>query len=646
MMQQTLGNRSSTKSLFFHFFCCMRRLRCNNDQVLEMSSGAFHCRYNFCVSLDCASIGCVSMRVTCRSYSFSTSLMDRSFFPTTCTREAEQGAADKRSRISHVPASNELPRKAFKSRRRFSADNTRGRSEEIKDVLFTLQALRSCEDRQAFFSRLHPRQKLDVLKVLHNRYKSKKKKFSGLPKFFSADYGRSYFFLEEDLKETSTLGRGPGGQATNRRKQTVILVHVPTQLSVKVSRFPSLHLNRRAAREMMNLRLEEHLAGDKSLLGKAKLDAARHAAQALRQREERSWKTAVRSWKRSHSTSCYGFLKGDEPLPPYVQIAAGLSSSTSHSEIGFSTLGNRKGTPVREVMSFPSHFSLRITDILNMKSSALWSLVYQACAKANPEMDILEGSSQSIVPARQLARKRGSTVSTSTSVCRCTEEAEENAGCGTSVCTPKSHRPVIFPLCSASTVSPGTSPTDKGVSPRLDYKTPSLLFFFFPVACESFASIPQSGEELKQHGKGREDLPEMQVQRCRKDLSVLQRVKALLKVFCELFGLRLEESFTSDFSAANFSSHLQVQQLEVPKKCTHGKLLALVKDGQNWEEMRSRLFTDDGLLTHAAFIIWGHLLKCTRDIGFVEERIAVKRFFHRHNRQMEERRAAQKTVKK
>lgn len=624
----------------------MTRLRYNNDQIFVTVSGAFHGRYNSCVSPYCAPTGWVSMLATCRSYSSSTTFMNKSFSSPTSAREGEQEVRDERLKMLHLPAPYELQEKAFKSRRRFSADNTRGRSEEIKQVLCTLKAFQSREGRQAFFSRLHPRQKLDVLNALYNKSKSKKKQLSGLPKYFSVNYGRSFFFREEDLKETSTLGRGPGGQATNRRKQTVILVHVPTQLSVKVSRFPSLHLNRRAAREMMNLRLEERLAGDKSLLGKAKLDAARHAAHALRQRERRSWKKAVQSWKRSHSTSCYGFLKGDEPLPPYVQIAAGLSFSTNHNEIGFSTPNNRKGIPVREVMSSPSRLSLRITDFLNMKSSALWSLVYQACQKDNPGVSILEGCSQSLVPVRPLTRKRGTTLSTNTSACFCTEAAESRAEFGTSTCISKSHKPEIFPLGTASTVSPGTSPTAKVASLEVDYKTPSLLYFFFPVAGENTASIPQGGKELKQYGKGREDLPEMQVQRCRNDSSVLQRVKALLEVFCELFGLRLEESFTSDFSAANISLYRQVKELEAPKECNHRKRLSLVKDGQNWEEMRNRLFTNDGLLTHVAFIIWGHLLKCTRDIGFLEERIAVRKFFHRHNRQMLELSAAQKTLKK
>ena len=78
-----------------------------------------------------------------------------------------------------------------------------------------------------------------------------------------------FFFREEDLEENSILGRGPGGQATNRRRQTCQLRHRPTGIDVRFSRFRSLYANRKAARCLLNLQLERRLFGRFSRLGRS-----------------------------------------------------------------------------------------------------------------------------------------------------------------------------------------------------------------------------------------------------------------------------------------------------------------------------------------------------------------------------------------
>lgn len=218
------------------------------------------------------------------------------------------------------------------SRRRYSASNTRGRSTHVKQLIDRLKRQEKLEARQTFDA-LMPRDKLDILRVLYakrtkrrqDRHKSK------LPRYRSALFDRRYFFREEDLEESSTLGRGPGGQATNRRMQTAIVKHIPSEIVVKFSRFPSLWLNRRAARELMNLRLEDHLLGNESQLGRQRVlkeRRCRHREMMLRRMTKKGNALAARDARQTHY---YGFLKGQKELPPaamiQVQRCLGVSSA-------------------------------------------------------------------------------------------------------------------------------------------------------------------------------------------------------------------------------------------------------------------------------------------------------------------------------
>ncbi|CCW61499.1 unnamed protein product [Phytomonas sp. EM1] len=129
-------------------------------------------------------------------------------------------------------------------------------------------------------------------------------------------FGRYYFFKEDDLRENTTLGSGPGGQATNRRKQTVILKHNPSGIIIRFSRFPSLWCNRRAARELLNLRLEEKLLGEESRLGQLKAMKERRSRRRQRQIDRLLAKSNAAKLQRSTQNDYLSFLKGLKPLPP------------------------------------------------------------------------------------------------------------------------------------------------------------------------------------------------------------------------------------------------------------------------------------------------------------------------------------------
>ncbi|ESS69053.1 peptide chain release factor 1 [Trypanosoma cruzi Dm28c] len=205
------------------------------------------------------------------------------------------------------------------SRRRYSAANTTGRSKNIRGIISLLKSLPKTETA-AIFDSLYPRDKLDVLRVLGRR---SARRAAGLPTYRSRIFERSYLFREEDLCEQSTLGRGPGGQATNRRMQTAIVKHEPSGIVVKFSKFPSYWLNRKAAREILNLRLEEHLLGPGSRIARIKRREVRRRLQQIQTREKMVEKGNIRAAKMSQQREFHKVLTNVLPFPPTVLLQFG-----------------------------------------------------------------------------------------------------------------------------------------------------------------------------------------------------------------------------------------------------------------------------------------------------------------------------------
>jgi protein subunit release factor B len=70
---------------------------------------------------------------------------------------------------------------------------------------------------------------------------------------------------EEDLRETFVRASGPGGQKVNKTSSCVVLMHVPTGLSVKCQQERSRALNRFLARRILADRIERIQKGRASL---------------------------------------------------------------------------------------------------------------------------------------------------------------------------------------------------------------------------------------------------------------------------------------------------------------------------------------------------------------------------------------------
>jgi peptide chain release factor len=71
------------------------------------------------------------------------------------------------------------------------------------------------------------------------------------------DFSRFPELNEKDLKETHVRGDGPGGQATNKTNNCVVLLHIPTNISVKCHETRYLEQNRKEARRLLVNKLDE-----------------------------------------------------------------------------------------------------------------------------------------------------------------------------------------------------------------------------------------------------------------------------------------------------------------------------------------------------------------------------------------------------
>lgn len=69
---------------------------------------------------------------------------------------------------------------------------------------------------------------------------------------------------EDDLEEQFVRGSGPGGQATNKTSNCVVLKHIPSGIVVKCHQTRSVDTNRKRAREIMREKLDVLYKGELS----------------------------------------------------------------------------------------------------------------------------------------------------------------------------------------------------------------------------------------------------------------------------------------------------------------------------------------------------------------------------------------------
>ncbi|XP_005989011.1 mitochondrial translation release factor in rescue [Latimeria chalumnae] len=80
---------------------------------------------------------------------------------------------------------------------------------------------------------------------------------------------------EDELEEQFVKGHGPGGQATNKTNNCVVLKHIPSGIVVKCHQTRSVEENRKLARQIMQEKVDVHYKGDSSEIMKLKREAER-----------------------------------------------------------------------------------------------------------------------------------------------------------------------------------------------------------------------------------------------------------------------------------------------------------------------------------------------------------------------------------
>lgn len=111
----------------------------------------------------------------------------------------------------------------------------------------------------------------------------------------SIDYSLVPKINEKDLEESFVRGSGPGGQAVNKTANCVILKHVPTGIIIKCHEHRSVSQNRKSAREILTVKLDNLQNGINSIEAQKKAIESKKNADSLRKHKKmdelkRKWK--------------------------------------------------------------------------------------------------------------------------------------------------------------------------------------------------------------------------------------------------------------------------------------------------------------------------------------------------------------------
>ncbi|OCU02029.1 probable peptide chain release factor C12orf65, mitochondrial [Xenopus laevis] len=91
---------------------------------------------------------------------------------------------------------------------------------------------------------------------------------------------------EKDLEEQFVRGHGPGGQATNKTSNCVVLKHVPSGIVVKCHQTRSAELNRKKAREILQEKIDIFYKGEGSDILKHKEDGEKKKQEKKKKAKE------------------------------------------------------------------------------------------------------------------------------------------------------------------------------------------------------------------------------------------------------------------------------------------------------------------------------------------------------------------------
>ncbi|XP_029777661.1 probable peptide chain release factor C12orf65 homolog, mitochondrial [Suricata suricatta] len=91
---------------------------------------------------------------------------------------------------------------------------------------------------------------------------------------------------ESDLEEQFVKGHGPGGQATNKTSNCVVLKHRPSGIVVKCHQTRSVDQNRKLARKTLQEKVDIFYNGENSLVYKEKREAEKKKQERKKRAKE------------------------------------------------------------------------------------------------------------------------------------------------------------------------------------------------------------------------------------------------------------------------------------------------------------------------------------------------------------------------
>jgi peptide chain release factor len=94
--------------------------------------------------------------------------------------------------------------------------------------------------------------------------KSSKGVFISFYNFSTRSHPSTILYREEDIKEIFVRGSGSGGQSVAKTSNCVQLLHVPSGIQVRCHKTRSRDLNRKEARRLLQLQLEDKAFGSLS----------------------------------------------------------------------------------------------------------------------------------------------------------------------------------------------------------------------------------------------------------------------------------------------------------------------------------------------------------------------------------------------
>lgn len=120
--------------------------------------------------------------------------------------------------------------------------------------------------------------------IMLNRFLLVQLRFKSFKRFL--DFSRVPKLDENDLEEQYVRGSGPGGQATNKTSNAVVLKHKPSGIVVKCHQSRSLWDNKKTAREILVMKLDSTINGEFSLENQERKIKAKQSADRARKREK------------------------------------------------------------------------------------------------------------------------------------------------------------------------------------------------------------------------------------------------------------------------------------------------------------------------------------------------------------------------